>query len=104
MHILPASLAWLWRLVSPRGHNNPSITDSDGMTSEGVGSYWPFAKGRMVDHANMLLKQIIDTPKVRYTLTPNQHIGAWRVSFMPQWVVREYLARKGLAEFQPQQI
>jgi hypothetical protein len=23
---------------------------------------------------------------------------------MPQWVVREYLARKGLAEFQPQQI
>jgi hypothetical protein len=26
-HILPPALAWLWRLVSPRGHNNPSIVD-----------------------------------------------------------------------------
>ncbi|MEM7609545.1 MAG: DUF4914 family protein, partial [Myxococcota bacterium] len=25
------------------GHANPSIVDSEGMTSEGVGSYWPFA-------------------------------------------------------------
>lgn len=104
LHILPASLAWLWRLVAPRGYDNPSITDTEGMTSEGVGSYWPFAAGRMVDHANLLLRQIQTTPKVRYTLMPNQHVGAWQVSFMPQWVSREYLARRGIAKFQPQQI
>jgi len=104
LHILPASLAWLWRLVAPRGHDNPSITDTVGMTSEGVGSYWPFATGRIVDHANLLLRQIQTTPKVRYTLSPNQHVGAWKVSFMPQWVAREYLARRGIAKFQPHQI
>jgi len=91
-------LAWLWRLVAPRGHANPSITDSEGLSSEGVGSYWPFATGCMVDHANLLLRQIRNTPKVRYTLTPNQHIGAWKVSFMPQWIAREYLGRRGTAE------
>ena len=32
-------------------------------------------------------------------LTPNQHIGAWQVGFSPQWVVREYLARRGHAPF-----
>ena len=74
------------------------------MTSEGVGSYWPFAVGRMVDHANLLLRQILETPLVRYTLTPNQHVGAWRVSFMPQWMAREYLPRRGIAKFQPGQI
>lgn len=98
-HILPPSLAWLWRLVAPRGHANPSIVQSEGMSSEGVGSYWPFATGRMVDQANLLLRQIVDTPSVRYILIPNQHIGAWETSFMPQWVTREYLARKGGAEF-----
>ena len=59
-HILPPSLAWLWRLVSPRGHANPSIVDTEGMTSEGVGSYWPFATGRRVDQANLLLRQFAD--------------------------------------------
>jgi len=104
LHILPPALAWLWRLVASRGYDNPSIIDSSGMTSEGVGSYWPFATGRMVDHANLLLRQIQETPLVRYTLTPNQHIRAWRVSFMPQWIAREYLARKGIAKFQPGQL
>jgi len=104
LHILPASLAWLWRLVAPRGYDNPSITDTEGMTSEGVGSYWPFATGRIVDHANLLLRQIQTTPNVRYTLMPNQHVGAWKVSFMPQWITREYLARRGIAKFQPHQI
>jgi hypothetical protein len=104
LHILPPSLAWLWRLVAPRGHANPSIVDSNGMTSEGVGSYWPFATGRIVDHANLLLRQIQETPLVRYTLTPNQHVGAWCVSFMPQWIAREYLARKGVARFQTGQL
>jgi len=78
-HILPPALAWLWRLVSPRGHANPSIVDRGKMGSEGVGSYWPFATGQMITHANLLLEQIINTPRMRYTLVPNQHIGAWRV-------------------------
>jgi len=98
-HVLPPALAWLWRLVAPRGHANPSIVETAGMTSEGVGSYWPFATGRMVDHANLLLNQIIETPEVRYVLIPNQHIGAWEVGFMPQWITREYLARRGGARF-----
>lgn len=99
LHILPPALAWLWRLVAPRGHANPSITDSEGLASEGVGSYWPFATGRKVDHANLLLRQIQATPQVRYSLTPNQHVGAWEVSFMPEWVAREYLGRRGAALF-----
>ena len=45
-HLLPPALAWLWRLVAPRGHANPSIVQTAGMSSEGVGSYWPFATGR----------------------------------------------------------
>jgi hypothetical protein len=98
LHFLPPALAWLWRLVAPRGYANPSITDSEGLSSEGVGSYWPFATGCMVDHANLLLRQMRNTPKVRYTLTPNQHVGAWTVSFMPQWIAREYLGRRGTAE------
>jgi len=98
-HVLPPALAWLWRLVAPRGSDNPSIVQTEGMRSEGVGSYWPFATGRRVDQANLLLKQIVETPKVRYILCPNQHIGAWRVGFMPQWIAREYLARRGGAWF-----
>jgi hypothetical protein len=98
-HLLPPALAWLWRLVSPRGHANPSIVETEGMSAEGVGSYWPFATGRMVDHANLLLSQIMETPEVRYVLIPNQHIGAWEVGFMPQWTTREYLARRGGARF-----
>ncbi len=103
-HLLPPALAWLWRLVAPRGHANPSIVGSEGMESEGVGSYWPFATGRMVDHANLLLHQIVDTPKVRYILCPNQHIGSWKTSFMPQWIAREYLARRGGARFNSSQV
>jgi hypothetical protein len=104
VHFLPPSLAWLWRLVAPRGHSNPSISDGDGMASEGVGSYWPFATGRRVDHANLLLTQVRNTPGTRYTLLPNQYVGAWKVGFMPQWIAREYLARRGIAKFRPGQI
>jgi len=103
-HLLPPALAWLWRLVAPRGHANPSITDTEGMTSEGVGSYWPFATGRRVDQANLLLRQIVETPSVRYILVPNQHVGAWAVGFMPQWITREYLARRDGARFTPEQV
>jgi len=102
-HILPPALAWLWRLVSPRGHANPSIVDGGGMGSEGVGSYWPFATGKMVTHANLLLEQIIQTPRMRYTLTPNQHIGAWKVGFKPQLLMREYLTRRGNAKLRSDQ-
>ncbi len=103
-HLLPPALAWLWRLVAPRGHANPSIVDSEGMSSEGVGSYWPFATGRRVDQANLLLRQFEDNTGTRYILCPNQYVGAWQVGFMPQWIAREYLARRGVAPFRPEQI
>lgn len=103
-HLLPPALAWLWRLTAPRGHENPSIIDSQGMSSEGVGSYWPFATGRKVDQANLLLAQFRDNVRTRYILVPSQYIGAWRVGFMPQWVTREYLARRGAAPFKPDQL
>lgn len=104
MHVLPASLAWVWRMVSPRGFSNPSITDSKGMSSEGVGSYWPFATGRKVDQANLILRQIWNTPSTGYVLIPNQHVGAWKVSFMPQWIARDYLARRGGVRFRQDQL
>ncbi len=103
-HILPPSLAWLWRLVAPRGHDNPSITDTEGMTSEGVGSYWPFATGKKVTQANLLLNQITETSNTRFVLIPNQHVGVYKVGFMPQWIAREYLARRGSAKFAPDQL
>ncbi len=103
-HILPPALAWLWRLVSPRGHANPSIVSTDGgMGSEGVGSYWPFATGEKVNHANLLLKQILKSQRTRFTLTPNQHIGAWHVGFKPQLLMREYLTRRGNAKLRSDQ-
>jgi len=103
-HILPPALAWLWRLVSPRGYGNPSIIGSgNSMGSEGVGSYWPFATGKKIHHANMLLDQIINTPRVRYTLAPNQHVGVWKVGFKPQLLMREYLTRRGNAKLKTDQ-
>lgn len=103
-HLLPPALAWLWRLAAPRGHANPSIIDTEGMSSEGVGSYWPFATGRRVDQANLLLTQFRDNPGTRYVLCPNQFVGVWRVGFMAEWIMREYLARRGAAKFKPEQI
>ncbi|MDQ8024099.1 MAG: DUF4914 family protein [Moraxellaceae bacterium] len=104
LHILNPALAWLWRLVAPRGHANPSIQDSKGMQSEGVGSYWAFCTGRRVDQANLLLRQIVDHPDTRYVLIPNQYVGAWKVGFMAEWVAREYLARRGGARFRREQV
>lgn len=102
-HILPPALAWLWRLVAPRGHANPSIIGGTGMGSEGVGSYWPFATGKRVQHANLLLEQILNTPATRYTLVPNQYIGVWKVGFKPQLLMREYLTRRGNAKLRKDQ-
>lgn len=102
MHVLPPAIAWLWRLVAPRGDGNPSITTKEaGLVSEGVGSFWPFATGKFVTQANLLLDQIANTLQTRHILFPNQHIGAWHVGFMPQWIAREYLARRGMAKFHP---
>jgi len=92
VHVLPAALAWIWRLVSPRGHANPSITAGGKlMQPEGVGSYWPFATGRKVTQANLLLNQIKDSGDVKYTITPNQNVGAWNVKFMSEWLGRTVL-------------
>jgi hypothetical protein len=104
LHLLPPALAWLWRLVAPRGHGNPSIVETEGMSSEGVGSYWPFATGRRVDQANILFRQLMDTPDTMFTLIPNQHVGAWATGFAPQWIAREYLSRRGSAAFDPQKL
>lgn len=104
-HFLPPALAWLWRLVSPRGHANPSIISTGkGMESEGVGSYWPFATGKMVRHANLLLDQISSKTDTNYVLTPNQYVGVWKVGFRPQLLMREYLTRRGNSKFRPDQI
>ncbi len=104
LHLLPPALAWLWRLVAPRGYANPSIVGGDDISSEGVGSFWPFATGRRVHYANLLLDQIRRHPRTRYVLIPNQHIGAWKVGFNGQWIAREYLARRGGAKFRPEQM
>ena len=103
-HFVPPALAWVWRLIAPRGDKNPSIGESaserttikhGGMVSEGVGSYWPFSTGTKVAAANLLLRQLVDAHRTRYVLTPNQHIGAYQVGFAAEWMTREYLARRG---------
>jgi hypothetical protein len=104
VHILPPALAWLWRLVVPRGFSNPSIVSTESMSCEGVGSYWPFSTGQQIEQANLLLRQIEQTPRTQYILIPNQHIGAWKTGFMSQWLVRDYLARRGNARFKDDQI
>lgn len=113
MHIVPPALAWLWRLIAPRGDKNPSIGGTaaegavlahGGMVSEGVGSFFPFSTGTRVGGANLLLKQIVDSPRTRYVLTPNQHVGAYRVGFAAQWLTREYLARRGTGRIRPEHL
>lgn len=97
VQFVPISIAWLWRLVSPRGFKNPSIADSNagsGLKSEGVGSYWPFSTGMKVTQANLLLRQMLDAPNTLNILIPNQHIGAYNIGFMGEWITREYLARR----------
>ncbi|MDQ2624124.1 MAG: DUF4914 family protein [Actinomycetota bacterium] len=103
-HVVPPGLAWLWRLIAPRGDKNPSIGESaaeraklgtGGMVAEGVGSFWPFSTGTKVAAANLALRQILEQNRTRYVLVPNQHIGAYKVGFAAQWLTREYLARRG---------
>ena len=103
-HFVPPSVAWLWRLIAPRGDKNPSIGESKdavqklehgGLIAEGVGSFWPFSTGTKVVSANMQLAQILDHPRTRFILTPNQHIGAYQVGFNAEWLTREWVARRG---------
>ncbi|MFA5209502.1 MAG: DUF4914 family protein, partial [Proteiniphilum sp.] len=49
------------------------------------------------------LEQIIHKLRMRYTLTPNQYIGAWKVGFKPQLLMREYLTRRGNAKLRSDQ-
>ena len=98
VQVVPTSIAWLWRLIAPRGFKNPSIADTNagsGLKAEGVGSYWPFSTGKKVTQANMLLHQMLACPNTLNILIPNQHIGAYQVGFMGEWITREYLARHG---------
>ncbi|RXR27941.1 DUF4914 family protein [Oerskovia turbata] len=113
MHVVPPSLAWIWRLIAPRGDKNPSIGESKtatdrlahgGMVAEGVGSYWPFSTGTKVAAANLLLRQLVDMDRTRYVLTPNQHIGAYKVDFAAEWLTREYLARRGGGKFRTEEL
>lgn len=45
----------------------------------------------------------MDTKDTLFVLIPNQHIGCWEVGFAPQWIVREYLSRRGATAF-PQEV
>ena len=112
-HFVPPSVAWLWRLIAPRGDKNPSIGENKsvtkvlkhgGMVAEGVGSYWPFSTGTKVSAANLLLRQLVDAHRTRYVLTPNQHIGAYKVGFAAEWLTREYLSRRGSGNIRPQHL
>jgi hypothetical protein len=112
-NFVPPSIAWLWRLIAPRGDKNPSIGESSdavkklehgGMIAEGVGSFWPFSTGTKVAAANLQLKQILDYPRMRYILTPNQHIGAYAVGFSAEWLTREWVARRGAGRTRADQL
>jgi hypothetical protein len=37
-------------------------------------------------------------------LIPNQHIGAYKIGFNAEWISREYLARRGSADFTEDQL
>jgi hypothetical protein len=113
MHFVPPSIAWLWRLIAPRGDKNPSIGESSdavkkfehgGMVAEGVGSFWPFSTGTKVAAANLQLKQIMDYPRTRFMLTPNQHVGAYAVGFSAEWLTREWVARRGAGRTRADQL
>lgn len=73
----------------------PSIQDSSagGMRCEGVGSTGPSVPAAASTRPT--LRQIVANTETRHVLIPNQNIGAWKIGFMSEWIVREYLARRG---------
>ncbi|MBK7030650.1 MAG: DUF4914 family protein [Bacteroidales bacterium] len=60
-------------------------------------------KGCLLALHRSRLDQIARTPRTRFTLTPNQHIGIWKVGFKPQLFMREYLTRRGNAKLRSDQ-
>jgi len=99
LHLLPPALAWLWRILSPCRGVSAFGFRGEGLVSEGVGSFGPFSPSNNAEQADRILQHILVAPHTRFSLTPNQYVGAWKVGFMPQWVAREYLARRGMAPF-----
>jgi hypothetical protein len=53
--------------------------------------------------ANLLLNQIRD-PGDPLCADPQSAHRRWQVGFMPQWIGREYIARRGGARFRPEQV
>ncbi|HSV86002.1 MAG TPA: DUF4914 family protein [Levilinea sp.] len=53
---------------------------------------------------NGITANYLDYRQIRYIITSNQYIGAWKVGFIPQWIAREYLARRGNSKGRPEQI
>jgi len=47
---------------------------------------------------------MLETPLTRYKLMPNQYVGSYEVGFMPQWLAREYLSRRGSMRFRDEQL
>ena len=104
-HVLPWQVAWIWNLLAPRGHANPSIVGNGALESEGVGSYRAFNPGREVDQANLLLVLMQRATNTQHLLIPNQNIGRWEVGYGSQWFVREFVTRKAAGPaFYPSEI
>ncbi|MFW5774666.1 MAG: DUF4914 family protein, partial [Chitinivibrionales bacterium] len=112
-HVLPPALAWLWRLVAPRGYSNPSIVDTGMMSSEGVGSYWPFATGKRVNQANLLLDQdrpedalreyqiYLETFESPKGLADALHGKGWALYLLEDYTEAALAFRKALEAFPP---
>ena len=57
-----------------------------------------FYSGSESSRTDLLLKQILAGRNSRYILCPNQHVGAWQVGFMPEWIA-QILTERGVAKF-----
>ena len=81
MHITPPALAWPLAARRTARFQESEHKRRQPLASEGVGSYWPFATGKRVVQANLLLEQIINCTQTRYVLIPNQHDRSSRSAF-----------------------
>ena len=46
------------------------------------------------------MQQIMDYPNAKCILIRNQHVGAYKVAFMSEWLTREFITRRNGAEFE----
>ena len=53
-----------------------------------------FAVKSPIRRSFLYIHQMLNTQNTLNILIPNQHIGAYQVGFMGEWLVREYLARR----------